>query len=430
MKVDLEQLPKNLVKLTIELSPTELTPHLGAAASRLSKRVEFSGFRPGKAPFSLVKQRLGDAAIYEEAADEIVKKSYVQALLEQKLDAIGHPKVTILKMAPGNPFVYTAEITLMPEIELADCRNLKVRKKESKVEPDGVAKMLEELRRLRAKETRVDRPARTGDKIEIDLNVFQDNIPLESGQANKQQIVIGEKMFIPGFEEQLIGLKAGETKEFILTYPKDHFKKHLAGRQIEFKVTAESVYQIDLPELNDEFARSLGQCQNRGELEAKISENLLEEARVKEQQKFELELLNELVDKSKFGDIPELLVTSQLDQLVSEFQHELEHRQVKFEDYLAGLRKTAEEFREGLKPQAERRIKGALALRAIREKENLTIDEAELNAEIERQKEMYKDDLETYNKIDSPEYHDHQQDIMLNRKVFDFLESLIYPEKE
>ena len=429
MNVTIEQLPKSLTKLTVELAPEELQPYLQAAAGHLSTRVDFPGFRPGKAPYDLVKQRLGEVAIYEEATEEIVKKTYVKAVIEKNIEAIGRPEIKVQKMAPGNPFIFTAEVAVVPAITLGDYKKLKARKKETKIDPDGVKKTLDELRRLRAKEALVDRPAKMGDKVELDVSLFLDGIPVDGGQGKKQQIVIGEKMFVPGFEEKLIGAKAGETKEFQLPYPKEYHQKNLAGRNIDFKVSVKAVYQIDLTELNDEFAQSLGKFKNQSEVEDQIKRNLLEETTLKEQQRFELDMLNEIIEQSTFGELPEVLITAELNRMIEEIRHDLEHQGANLEDYLSHIKKTMDQFREGLQSQAERRIKSALVLRAIREQEKLNVDPTLIEVELGKRKEMYKDDTETYNKIDSPEYRDQLEEMLLNRKVLEFLESHIYPAK-
>ncbi|MDD5341952.1 MAG: trigger factor [Patescibacteria group bacterium] len=429
MKVVNEKQPKNLIKLTIELNPDEIKPYLLSAASRLSERTEIPGFRPGKAPYDLVKQRFGEAAIYEEVAEEVVKKTYIEAVLEQKLEVIGRPQIQIQKMAPGNLLVYTATVALMPEVKLGDYQKLKTRKKKAEVKPEELKKTMAELRKMRAKETLANRPAQTGDKVEIDFELSIDGVPVDGGSNKKFPVVLGENRLVPGFEKNLIGLKAGAKKDFQLEYPKEYFQKNLAGRKVDCSAKVNTVYQIELPAWDDAFAKLLGSFKNIQEVEEKIEVNLKAEADHEEEHRFERELLKEIIDRTEFGEIPEILLEAEGQRMMAEFKSGIEERGIKYDDYLEHLKKSEAEIAKDFQPQAVNRIKSALVLRAIRLKENITVDTSQLEAEIKKQKEVYKNDLDTYNKIDSPEYRDQYEEMLLNRKVFDYLDSLINPPK-
>ncbi|MFA6198123.1 MAG: trigger factor [Patescibacteria group bacterium] len=427
MNVQIEHLHKNQIKLTIELQSDEIKSALEKTAQHISEHANFAGFRPGKAPYNMVVQKYGEAAIYQEAAEEIVRQTYPQAVIDNKLEAIGRPEVALVKVAPGNPFVYTATVALMPEVTLGDYKNIKARKKDIKLDEKELERTLEDLRWMRSKEALVDRPARKGDRIEVDLHLSLDGVALENGQAHNQSIILGKQQVVPGMEEQLTGMKKGDVKEFKLSYPKDYFQKQLAGKEVNFKATAKNIYQIDLPEVNDEFAKAVGKFENRAALEKQINANLHHEHTEKEQQRFEVELIKEIVASTKFGEIPDVLVESELDRMLSELKQGAVQQGLSWENYLQQLKKTEADLRQEFVEQAHHRIKSALVLRAIQQQEQLTVSPDQIDAEIKHQKEHYKDDVETYGKIDSPQYRDYLENVMLNRKVFEFLEGLVYP---
>lgn len=428
MKVTVERLPKNQAKLTIELEPAELQPHLETSAKQISERIEFPGFRKGKVPFDIVKQKFGEAALYQDASEEIVRHTYPEAVLEQKLETIGHPQISLEKVAPGNPFIYTAVVALLPEVTLGEYHQLKAKRKEVQVEPKEVEKTLDELRWMRSKEAIVDRAAKEGDRVVIDIQLSIDGVNLENGSSKDQSVILGRHQVVPGLEEQLIGVIKDQTKKFQLPYPKEYYQKNLAGKLVDFNVKVKDIYQIDLPVIDDAFAKALGQFENKAGLEKQIHDNLVEEARTKEQQKFELTMLKEIIGNSTFGEIPDALVESELDRMISELRHGVAEQGLPWDEYLNQLKKTETDLKKEFTPQAIERIKSALVLRAIQKQEKLEVSEAEVDAEIEKQKQVYQNDLPTYNKVDSPEYRDYLNNVLMNRKVFEFLETIAYPK--
>ncbi len=421
MKVNVEKQPKNTVKITVEISPEKIEPFLKTTAGQLSKNMNISGFRPGKAPYDMVKKQIGESAIYQEAAEEIIRKTYAQVVIEQKIEVIGRPKVEIQKMAAGNPFVYTAVASLLPRVTLGDYKNIKAKMKIVQVEKSEVDKIILQLRKMRAKETLADRPIKKGDKVDLNVDLSLDNVPIDGGQTKNQTLIIGDGQMVPGFEEQLIGLKKDDVKKFKQKYPKEYFHKPLAGKETDCRVKINSVFDVELPELNDDFVKTLGKFTTPAELEERIKKNIEAEKKQQEKQRYEIELLKEIISRSEFEEIPDILIEAELDRMIGELRLEVERQGFNFNDYLKQLKKTEAEMKNEFQNQANQRIKSALVLRQIRIQENITVDSNQIAENINRQKEMYKDDLETYNKVDSPEYRDQYEEMLLNRKVFDFL---------
>jgi trigger factor len=422
MRTDIKQLPKSQVELTIEVSSEELKPFVMLAAADLAREINIPGFRPGKAPYDIIKQRVGEMKIYQEAAEKAIAKTYGQAVIEHKLITIGSPNISIEKVAPGNPLIYKATVALLPQVKLGDYRKIKVNKKEVKVEPKDIDETMKNLQKMFSKEKRVQRPTRKGDKVEIDMNTYMDNIPLDGGMSKNHPVMIGEGHFIPGFEDNLIGLAENQEKEFALKFPKEYHRKDLAGRPVSFKVKARAVFAIELPPLDDSFARQVGQFEKMDDLRRQIEENIHEEKTTKEQQRWELAVIDEIVSRSTFEEIPDLVIESELHKMLHELEHEVTEQGMKFEDYLSSIKKSKEDLEKEFRPRAVKRIQTALALRAIADQESIIVQEDEIREEIDNQQAKYRNDAEVMKQITTEEYRDYLKNMMRSRKVFEFLE--------
>ncbi|MEA3398526.1 MAG: trigger factor, partial [Patescibacteria group bacterium] len=308
MEIDVQKKDKGQVELTIELTADEYQPFLVEAAKKISEDVKISGFRPGKADLETVKQRAGEDRVWREALEPAVKKTFVQALDREKLVTVGSPKIDVIKLAPGNPVVYKATVSLLPDAELGDYSKITIAKNQAEIKDEEINKVLSDLQKSRAKETLMDKKAEKGDKVEIDFETFLDKIPVDHGKNVKFPLVIGEGTFIPGFEDQLIGMAKDEKKEFKLEFPKNYHQKNLAGRMVDFKVKVNAVYKIDLPDLNNDFAKGLGNFKTLEDLKNQIKNNLKTEAEKKEDRRLEEEIIGKIVEQGKFGDMPDLLV--------------------------------------------------------------------------------------------------------------------------
>ena len=423
MKVGIKQLPKSQVELTVEVSIFELQPFLTNAAVRMSKDMKISGFRPGKAPYDLVKQQVGEAQIYQESIEDVVKKTYPKAVIEHKLDAVGQPKITIEKVAPGNPLVYKAEVALLPQITLGEYKETKAKKEEIKIDKEEIDKAIEKLQQMRGKEISVDRVPEKGDKVEIDFDVSVDRVLIDGGSSKKHPIVIGSNSFIPGFEENLIGLAKEKVKEFKLKFPKNYHKKDLAGKLAEFKVKMLAVYKIELPKLDDEFAKTVGQFKTFADFQKQIEDNIKKEKETQNEQKFENDILEEINNKSKFGEIPDLLVESELDKMMKEMEAGVAKQGLKFDDYLKSTGKNIEDLKKEMHPQAEKRIKTALVMRHIAKKEKIEATEKDIEEELKKSKEMYKTNPEIAKQLETPEYKMYLANYLSSKKTMDFLKS-------
>jgi len=388
MKVDKKDLEKSQVELLVELTLDEFKPYIEKGAAKIAKDVKIEGFRPGKVPFDVLKQKIGEMTILEEAGhlaingtlDEAIKKN-----IDEKRPAIGQPQINITKLAPDNPFAYKAVVSLLPEITMGKYKELGLKAEEAKVEDKDVEKALEDLREMRATEKVVDREVKKGDQVKVDINMSLDKVPLEESGGKDLPVMIGKDYFVPGFDAKLMGAKKGETKEFELEYPADHHQKNLAGKKVEFKVTIKEVTERQLAKLDDKFAEMF-QIKSLEELKKGIRENLGAEKMKQAEGRNEGMMLEKIVDDTKFSDIPQDIIDAESRNMMTELEQSVTRQGGKFEDYLGHLKKTKEELIKEMAPNALKRVKVALIIKEIASEEKIKPEQKEIDAKVEELK--------------------------------------------
>lgn len=421
-EIKMEELPKNAVKLTVTIPAAETQPYLEEAAVRLSQATSIPGFRPGKAGYDIVKQRVGEMKIYEKALESIVRKTYVEAILANQIETVGSPKIDVEKLAPGNDIIYTAEVGRMPRVtKLADFRKQKVRSKGVDVSDQDIANTLKDLQRMQTKEIRAASGSETApaDKIVVSMNMKKDGVAVEGGSSPDHAIYLAEEYYIPGLKEKMIGMKEGESKTFMLPFPKDHTQKMLAGSNVDFDVTLKEIYHLELPELNDAFAASLGQ-KDFAALKTLIQGNLRQEKETEERARQEKEMLEQMAKESRFEDLPDLLVNEEIMRMVQELKRGVEEQGLDFEEYLKHLKKTYADLKMDFTPQAIVRLKVALVLRKIAKQEKVSVEDKEVDAELDRLAARYED-KEAKKRLYAPDFRDYTETLLRNRKVIDLL---------
>lgn len=420
MKIEVKNLPKSEVELIIELSEEELKPYMERAAIRISQKTKIEGFRPGKASYDIIRARVGEHAILEEGTEEIVRKSYVTAIKEKGLQTIGQPKIEIVKMAVHNPFIFKATAAILPETTLGEYKNLNIKKEETKIEDAKVDEVLGNLTKMQSKEVLVNREANENDKVMIDMEMTKDTVPIEGGQAKDMAVYLKEAHYIPGFNEKLVGLKKDDEREFDLEFPKEHFQKHLAGATVHFKIKVKDVYEIQTPTADEEFAKTLGQ-KSLADLKTLLRKNLEHEQSHKDEEKWEIEMLQKIVDNSKFSDVPEMLVNNEVNQMLHELKQNIARQGLAFEDYLKSINKTIDDFKMEFAPEAVKRIKISLVVREIAKAEKIDVSDKEIMEEVEKMMNAYKDNAEAQKQIQEPEFQDYIKSRIENKKAIDVL---------
>lgn len=416
-----------MVEISIELSSEELKPYLEKSAVKISETAKIEGFRPGKAPYNIIKEKFGEMAILQEAIDDIISKTYYQAVVENKLISIGQPKIDIEKMAPENPFSYKATVAVLPKVTLGDFSKIKLKREEIKITEDKIDQVVEEIRKMRSSQEKVDRAAQSGDALKIDFDVYRDGVPIEHGKSQDYSITVGEGKFIPGFEDNLIGMKAGDEKEFKLKFPEEYFEKSLAGKPAEFKVKIKEVNEVKLPELTDDFAKTVsgGKYDKVADMKSGIAENLKEEETAKQEQRLEIALLEEAVKVCEFEELPEVLVHEEIHRMIHELEDSIAMKGLNFDDYLKSIGKTVEELEKGMEPQAELRAKTSILAREIYQQQKFEVTPDEVEKEIAEIAKRYPANDDVLKQLNSEMYKDYLKNSLGNKKVIEYLKKLV-----
>ena len=398
---------------------SDIEGDLQRAAKHLAEHVEVPGFRKGAAPYDVLARHLkGEAKIYEEALQRIVGRTLEAAVRERNVDVAGEPHISVTKMVPPFGVSYKAVLTLFPSVALGDVSNIKLEKKEAKAADEDVEKVITNLREMYAKEAGVDRAAAAGDKVVLDLDVKRDGVVIENGTSKGFHLILGEGRFIPGFEEQIMGLKAGDTEEFELTFPDEYYEKSLAGKPATFSASITQVMERTLPAVDDVFAKDLGHSQTAEDLRKQIRESLQFEKEREEEERFEMAAMDELVKRSTFGEIPEQLVTGEAQKMLAELEQNVVRQGMKFDDYLTSIRKSKEDLTRELRPQAEHRAKISLVGREFGKQQNIQVSEEEVAAEIAIAKKAYQSRPELLARFESREYREYVRNMLASRKIF------------
>jgi len=422
MNITKNILPKSQVEFTVELSVDEFKPYIEKGAEEISKEMKIDGFRPGKAPFDMVKAKVGEMAILEHAANLAINKSFEKILDKEMADSepVGRPEVSITKMAPGNPLEFKMKIAIIPEITLGAYKDLGVTPVEVKIDEKEVDQTIGYLRESRAKEAAVNREIKKGDKVVANVEMFLDKVPLENGKAEDTTIMVGKEYFVPGFDEKIIGAKAEETREFTLPYPKDFHQKNIAGKNVEFRVTIKSVMERSLPELNDEFSVAFG-AKTLEELKMLIRTDMESHKSLEAERKTELDILDKVLAKSTFGDLPEILINNESEKMLIELEENVTRQGGKMEDYLTSIKKTKEELVLDLLPEAIRRIKTALLIKKIAEVEKVEVSKKEVETKQEELLKQYAGYAKVEERVKSPDYKIYLHNSLMNQKTIDRL---------
>lgn len=427
MKVEKKELANSQIELSVEVPSDELQPYLEKGAQKVSEQVKIEGFRPGKAPYDILKQKIGEMTILEEAAHLFVEKQVDEIIKENLIgqDPVGQPRIEITKLAPGNSMEFKVVISLLPKISLGEYKGFNIKIEPVKVAKEELEKTLRDLREMRAKEVISDQSAKLGDKVIIDVEMFLDKVPVEGGQSKDVAVILGKDYFVPGFDKKIEGGKKHDAREFSLLYPDNHHQGNLAGKMVDFKVQIKEIYDRQIPELNDEFA-AIFQFKNIEELSKALEENIEHEKEHQAEHKYEAEMLEKIINNTKFGDLPEILMNNEIQVMLGELEQSLSQQGAKLEDYLNHLKKSKEQLMLDLSPSALKRVKTALAIREIAIIEKIKVSEKEIDDKIEELKVKYQNQKEIQEMIKQAHYRQYLENLLSNEKVIKSLKEWNY----
>ncbi len=379
MKIATQSVENNQAVLQIEVEPGEMEESLDRAYRQLVKRVGVPGFRKGKAPRSVLERYVGKEGLQREAMEDLVPELCTRVIEEQKMEVIAQPQIEIIQ---SDPVIFKAIFPLRPHVELGDYHTIRVDKQPVEVGDEEINSVINQLRERHAVWSPVERPVNFEDLVVVDIDEEAKDGTVKTYQARQFPLVKDSLIPLPGFAEHLVGMGTGEVKEFALTYPDDHKFKELAGRGTKFKVKLIEVKEKHLPELDDDFAKSLGQgMENLEALRNFVAANLRKAAEEAAKRDYERKLVEVVVGLSKV-DFPPVLVDREIDSLLKERDF-IFREQGGLQGYLKNLNKTEQGMKEELRPEAVRRITESLVLGKVIEQEKITVDAAEIAAEIE-----------------------------------------------
>lgn len=390
MSLQIEKLEKNMAKLTIEVPAEELERAIETAYQKEKNRINIPGFRKGKAPRKLIEQMYGKAVFYEDAANELIPEAYERELENCEEAIVSQPKIDVVQIEAGKPFIFTAEVALKPEVTLGKYKGVKVDAADLEVTEAEIDADIDKERENSARITTVeDRPVKDGDMTVIDFEGFVDGVAFEGGKGTDYPLTIGSGAFIPGFEEALIGAELGKETEVNVTFPEDYQAAELAGKAAVFKCTVKEIKEKELPELDDEFAAEVSEYETLAEYRENTREKIAERKAEAAKDAKEEAVINAIIEEATM-EIPDAMLETQQRQMVEDFAQRLQSQGLTMEQYMQFTGTNPQMLIEQVKPQALRRIQSRLVLEAVAAAEKIEASEEDFEAEVAKMAEGYK----------------------------------------
>ena len=398
-----EKQEHSVVALTIEITKAEFEAAKDKAFKKTGKNITVPGFRKGKAPRKMIEKLYGEGVFFEEAFNILYPQAMDMAVEKSGIKMVGRADVDLGEPAEEGGLTIIAKVPVEPEVELGEYKGIEVEKETVKVLQADVKAELNRMAQRNARTETVERKAKKNDTVDIDFEGFVDGVPFEGGKAEHHELTLGSGAFIPGFEDQLIGCKAGDEKDVVVTFPEEYHAKELAGKEATFKCKVHKVEETILPEIDDEFAKDVSDtCETLDDLKKEITERLKAERQEAADNAFEEKVLDAVIDGMK-ADIPAAMIDAQVDTIVQDFGYRLQMQGMGLEQYLKMTGTEMGAFRAMFQSQAERQVKTRLALQKVVELEGITVSDTELEEEYAKMAEQYKMEVEKVKAIVSKE---------------------------
>lgn len=389
MSLQVERLEHNMAKLTIEVSAEELEGALQKAYQKQKGKISIPGFRKGKVPRQLVEKMYGPEIFYDDAANALIPEAYAKAYDESGLDIVSQPKIDVTQIEKGKAFIFTAEVAVKPEVTLGQYKGIEVDSFSTEVSAEEVEAKLAEEQNKNARTITVEgRPVQDKDEVVLDFEGFVDGVAFEGGKGENYPLTIGSGSFIPGFEEQLIGVESEQEVEVKVTFPEDYHAEDLKGKDAVFKCTVHEIKAKELPELDDEFASEVSEFDTLEEYKADVEKKLREEKESTGKRAQEDQAVNAIIANAEM-DLPEAMIETEARQMLDNFAQRLQQQGLTFEQYMQFTGMTVDKMTEEMRPQAEKRIKTRLVLEAIVSAENIEVSDERLDEEVAKMAEAY-----------------------------------------
>ncbi len=426
MKATWDKLEKNWMQFEVEVEAERFSKAVDAAFRKLNRRVTLPGFRKGKAPRALFERHYGKETLVQEAVEELLPRAYSEALNEGEVNPIDQPEIELVQAEEGKPFIFKGKVQVLPEVKLGKISGFDIEKPSGEVTEEQVNAELESLReRMATLVTDESGEVKQGSFAIIDFEGFIDDVAFEGGKGENYTLEIGSGSFIPGFEDQLVGAKVGETRDVKITFPEQYHAEHLAGKDALFKVTVKEVKKKELPELNDEFAKEVSRFETLAELKADIENRLKENAKAEAEREFREKVLDAVANEAEVEVLPDVLVHRRIHDMIHELEQSLARQGYSMELWQQATGKTHEDLHKEFEEPAKKAVKRDLVLGAVAKQEKIEVPEAEVEAEFDKMLELYKGQEKEINRLRKNEvYRRRMREDLLVQKTVDHLVSL------
>ncbi|MCX8131338.1 MAG: trigger factor [Clostridia bacterium] len=421
MNVKVENIDKNVVQLEIEVDAAKFEEGMQKSFSKNAGRFNIPGFRKGKAPRKMVERYYGEQVLYEDAINIVCPEAYDKAVEENDIHPVERPEIDIKQIGNGENLIFTAKVTTKPEVELGEYKAVEVNKVEVNVTDEDVEK---ELNKAAEKNARIitveDRPVQSGDITVIDFEGFIDDVAFEGGKGTNYELTIGSGQFIPGFEDQLIGAKAGDEIDVNVSFPEDYGKEELAGKPALFKVKVNEIKVKELPALDDEFAKDVSEFDTLDAYKDSLKEKLTKDAEHKAKHQTEDAIIDKVVNNASV-EIPKVMIEKRIDNLVYDFDMRLRYQGLDINKYIEIMGMDANSFRGQFESRAEGEVKSQLVLEKVSKVENITVADDEVSEEIKKMAENYKQSEEEFKKHLKEDDIEYIKNSLVMKKTVDFI---------
>lgn len=421
MSLQVENLEKNMAKLTINVSAEEVEEAIQKAYLKQKSKISVPGFRKGKVPRKMVEKMYGVGVFYEDAVNEMIPTAYEAAAKESGLEIVSQPSIDVVQIEAGKEFIFTAEVAVKPEVELGEYKGVQVEKKDIEVTDEEI---MAEIDRERDQNSRVitveDRAVQDGDMTVIDFEGFVDGTPFEGGKGTDYPLTIGSHSFIDTFEEQLIGKNIGEEVEVNVTFPEEYHAEELKGKPAMFKVTVKEIKVKELPELNNDFVEDVSEFSTVDEYKESIKKNIADKKEKEAKAAKEDSVIEKIIESSKM-EIPDAMVESQVKQMAQDFSRRLSQQGLSIDQYFQYTGLTAEKMLEQMKPQAVKRIQSRLVLEAVAEKESFEVTEEDFENELKEMASTYSMEVDKLKELITDTDKDNMKKDIQVKKAVEFV---------
>ena len=399
MSLTYEKLEGNMAELTITVPAEDFKKACVDVYNRQKSKFQLDGFRKGHVPMQFIEKAYGPAVFFEDAANDLINKTYFEEIKDIDLDIVSNPEISLNQIEKGKDFIYKAKVATKPPVELGDLKKIKIEKVDSEVTDEDVEKEIEsKLKANSTKQDVTDRAAQDKDEATINFEGFVDGVAFEGGKGEKYPLVLGSGSFIPGFEDQIIGKNVGDSFDVNVTFPENYQAEDLAGKEAVFKCELLGLKETVLPTLDDEYISDTTDFETVDEWKADIKKQVTERKEQSAQRERESKAIDALVEMSKV-ELPEPMIVYQQEKMIDNFGQQLMYQGMNLEQYLNMTGQTRDDMRDQVRPEAEKQIKRSLVIEAVAEAQNIEVSEEDTAAEIEKMAKQYQMEVDKIKEI-------------------------------